>query len=328
MVIKSNISAQMMLGLTSEEISETPVNMLFPLPVGERMLEENGDILNAKVNYYAGEYSFAIRGQSEKMFRVNKIPYLDADSRVIGVLSIFDDITEGALKSEELSAKLAEFRQAEKAVRTAAGENFSFIRRNAAERKRAERLNMIRAAGMGNMFKYISNLADIYCKEVSAEINSISVPEKNRKSLLKTVKRIADLGFIERLFRFNEVPKLFSVNAMIKKILENPNIAARLYEDETSKQTLVEAYPREFEEVFAKLMERLSELCGEIEVNLSATVIEYTARFSFKGDNLSETLDNDIIFLYSWLFIKEILGEVWESDGKDSTHTITVRFAV
>jgi PAS domain S-box-containing protein len=327
MVIRSNISAQMMLGLTSEEISETSVNMLFPPPFGERMLEENGDILNAKVNYYAGEYSFAVRGQSEKMYRVNKIPYLDADSRIIGVLSIFDDITEGALKSEELSAKLAEFRQAEKAVRTAAGENFSFIRRNAAERKRAERLNVIRTAGMGNMFKYISNLAHNYCKEVSAEINSLSLPEKNRVNILKTVKRIADLSFIERLFRFNEVPKLFSVSAMIKKILENPNISARLYEDETSKQTLVEAYPAELEEVFAKLMERLSALCGEIEISLSATVIEYTARFSFEGDNLSETLDNDIIFLYSWLFIKEILGEVWESD-KGSPYTITVRFAV
>jgi hypothetical protein len=111
---------------------------------------------------------------------------------------------------------------------------------------------------------------------------------------------------------------------MIKAILSRTGINAELTEDDVSKLTMLEAYPTEVEEVFTKLMERLAELCGGFNISLSADSLEYKFIFSFNGKRVSETLDKDIIFLYSWLFIKEILAQTWETEES----AITITFAL
>jgi PAS domain S-box-containing protein len=322
--IKANISAQIMLGLTSEEILGKTCKELFPSPFGEEMLKNDLEILSGTTKYYAGDSAFSVRGQTEKSYRVNKIPHLGTDGRILGVLSIFDDITESALR--EPTAKAAA--DAMYNTLAASGASYSFFLNNSAERKRLERFQTIRLAGLGRIFKYLNDRAETICGGIMAEAGKANIPKENLNAILTAARQIIDISFMERLFRFNEAPKVFSPNMMIKAILARTGINAELAEDDVSKLTMLEAYPAEVEEVFTKLMERLAELYGGFNITLSADSLEYKIIFSFKRKRIPETLDKDIIFLYSWLFIKEILKETWETTESSGSYRITIKFAV
>ncbi|MDR2400662.1 MAG: PAS domain-containing protein, partial [Deferribacteraceae bacterium] len=315
--VKANISAQIMLGLASKEILGRTGDELFPPQLHAAFFKEDAGILSGEIKYYSGEHSFSIRGQAEKVYHINKIPNMDACGEILGVLSVFEDITGWVSGGGELPAKGGIGIKREDEVH-------SFFRRNAAERKRLDRFRSARLNGMGNIFKYLAVFSESRCREIfeAAEKNS------GGRLIQKCARDILNLSYFERMFKFNETPKTFSPNVLIKTSLKRLGVAACLTEDAASKDIILEGYPEELEEIFTRVMEQISEAAGEFEISLTADTLEYTAAFSFKGGDLQEMPDNDIIFLYSSLFIKEILGEIWETESAGGKNLIRVRFAV
>jgi hypothetical protein len=292
------------------------------------MREEDMEIADGSAKYHIGEYTFGIRGQAEKTYRVHKIPNLDENDKVLGVLEVFEDITEGVRKTEELTARLEAIRKKDKTVRTAAGENYSFFRRNAAERKRLERFQRTRMNGMAQIFKYIGNIVDIHCGDIKEYMKGAVISAEADNNIQTAIKQIVDIRYLNRLFKFNEVPNAFTPSSLIKLVIKRHAFPVVLDEDDESKAVRLEGYSLEFEEVFTRLMEKISGFGGTFNISLTATSLEYFIIINFSGKNLRETVATDIIFLYAALFIKEILGENWDAAGSDASFTITIRFAV
>ncbi|MDR2105085.1 MAG: PAS domain-containing protein [Deferribacteraceae bacterium] len=334
-VLRANISAQIMLGLTSRQILGRGYSALFPPQTAEEMQRQDMDILTGKMKYYTGVSRFNIGGQVEKMYRISKIPNLNINGEIIGVLGIYELVAEKEAKYDEMLNKLEKVKQAGRSESSIDGKNYPFFRRSAIERKKGERFRSLRTSGIGSIYNYLCSYIDMRCKLITSYIQSSNIDSNSSAIVLKALSQIANLYSFERLFSFNEGSKLFSPSKMLSSIIEREKFPAIICEDELSKLVQLTAYVEEIEALFTKLMRRIAELWGEFRLTITADSLDYQILFTFKpnfkqdGQLFSDDVfENDAVFLYSRLFIREILGEMWQTREEKGEFSIILSFAV